>query len=140
MAVMNEELFYNRFIDDDFEHYFVPMIFERICTQYLIRCNQNGTLPDDFEKIGKYYYDIPKEKTNGEFDIVTENQGEYIFYEVKFKNSPMTLTQIEQEIEQVRRSGMKCSKFGFFSKTGFEDDCRECKEPLVLYTLADLFK
>ena len=140
MAVMNEELFYNRFIDDDFEHYFLPMIFERVCTQYLIRCNQNGTLADDFEKIGKYYYDIPKEKTNGEFDIVTENQGEYIFYEVKFKNSPMTLTQIEQEIEQVRRSGMKCSKFGFFSKTGFEDDCQNCKEPLILYTLADLFK
>ena len=37
------------------------------------------------EKIGKYYYDLPEEKRNGEFDVVTQDENGYVFYEVKFR-------------------------------------------------------
>ena len=35
--------------------------------------------------LGKYYYDDPKNKVNGEFDVVTLDKFGYIFYEVKFR-------------------------------------------------------
>ena len=41
--------------------------------QYLIRKNRKGLMDEIFEKIGKYYYDDPAEKKNGEFDIVTQD-------------------------------------------------------------------
>lgn len=56
---------------------------------------------------------------NGEFDIVTKDDRGYIFYEAKFKKDPITNKIIENEIEQVQRTGLLCYKYGFFSKSGF---------------------
>lgn len=89
MNVMESEAFYDRYIKQDFEEKFVPHIFEEICKQYLIRQNRLGKMAEPFEKIGKYYYDNPKEKTNGEFDIVTYDAKGYAFYEAKFRKDPI---------------------------------------------------
>ena len=48
-------------------------------------------LEDSFEKIGKYYYDDPVNHKNGEFDIVTESDNSYIFYEAKFKDEKLII-------------------------------------------------
>ena len=48
--------------------------------QYLIRQNRLGLMDPVIEKIGKYYYDDPKTKTNGEFDVVTLDEKGYAFY------------------------------------------------------------
>lgn len=71
MNIMDSDVFYDRYIAEDFETKYVPKSFERICKQYLIRKNRKGLMDEVFEKIGKYYYDDPIEKRNGEFDIVT---------------------------------------------------------------------
>lgn len=68
----------------------VPEAFERICRQFLIRQNRLGLLEEPFTRIGKYYYDAPRTKTNDEFDIVTENDNGFVFYEGKFHKSPVT--------------------------------------------------
>ena len=70
MNIMDSDVFYDRYIAEDFETKYVPKSFERICKQYLIRKNRKGLMDEVFEKIGKYYYDDPIEKKNGEFDIV----------------------------------------------------------------------
>lgn len=62
-------------------------MFENVCRQYLIRENRAGRIEPVIERIGKYYYDDPKNRTNGEFDIVTEDEKGYGFYEVKFERS-----------------------------------------------------
>ena len=72
-----------------------------------------------FEKIGKYYYDDPVEKKNGEFDIVTQDDLGYIFYEAKFRKNPVTESMIQNEILQVKQTGLECYKYGFFSRSGF---------------------
>jgi hypothetical protein len=117
---MDSEVFYSKYIEQDFEEQFVPHQFEEICKQYLIRENKSGRIEPVIEKIGKYYYDNPKERTNGEFDIVTEDENGYVFYEVKFRKSPVSRAMIEEEIAQVDMSGLKCYKYVFFSKSGFE--------------------
>lgn len=119
MNIMDSDIFYDKYIADDFETKYVPQIFETVCKQYLIRKNRKGLMDEIFEKIGKYYYDNPIEKKNGEFDIVTQDDLGYIFYEAKFRKDPITENMIQNEIRQVNQTGLECYKYGFFSRSGF---------------------
>lgn len=136
---MDSDVFFDRFIAEDFDESHVPHLFEEICRQFLIRKNRTGELENSFEKIGKYYYDDQKNHKNGEFDVVTENNGEYIFYEAKFRAEPLSEGTIRKEISQVNACGLKCQKYGFFSRSGFEEISSSLKDRLILFNLRDLF-
>ena len=120
LSIMDSDVFYDKYIRDDFENWYVPHCFEEICKQYLIRQNKRGLLPEVFEKIGKYYYNNPRTKTNGEFDVVTFDPKGYTFYEVKFRKTPVTDRLIRDEIRQVNETGLYCYQYGFISRSGFE--------------------
>lgn len=137
MQVMNPEVFYDRYIHEDFETKYVPKIFEDICRQYLIRLNQTGMLAEPFDKIGRYYYNNPEERTNGEFDIVTHDDKGYIFYEAKFKNKPVDKKLMQEEIRQVDAAGLSCYRYGFFSRSGF---LSTADEHIIQYELAELYQ
>ena len=137
MRIMNTDIFYDRYIADDFETQYVPKAFEEICKQFLIRMNRNGLMEEPFDQIGRYYYDDPETKTNGEFDIVTHDDKGYIFYEVKFRTKPLDKTTIETEIDQVKRTILDCYKYGFISRSGFEKDIN--LNDLVLINIRDLY-
>lgn len=62
MNIMDSDIFYDRYIAEDFETKYVPKVFEDVCRQYLIRRNRKGLMDEIFEKIGKYYYDDPVRK------------------------------------------------------------------------------
>ena len=136
LNIMSENHFYEKYINDDFEKKYVPKIFEKVCREYLIRQNLKGKLEEPFEKIGKYYYDNPVEKTNGEFDVVTWSQKGYVFYEVKFTNEPISSKVIKKEIEQVNNSGLSAIRYGFISKSGFKTIRNNS---IIKITLDDLF-
>ena len=137
MNIMDSDVFYDKYIVEDFETKYIPKSFERICRQYLIRKNRNGLMDEVFEKIGKYYYDDPIEKRNGEFDIVTLDDRGYIFYEAKFRKDPVTESTVQNEIRQVEQTGLECYRYGFFSKSGFT--CKD-GERRILIELKDLYK
>ena len=137
MNIMDSDIFYDRYIAEDFETKYVPKVFEDVCRQYLIRRNRKGLMDEIFEKIGKYYYDDPVAKKNGEFDIVTQDDKGYIFYEAKFRKEPVTEQMIENEIVQVKQTGLECYKYGFFSKSGFA--CEE-QENRSLIELKELYR
>jgi len=134
--VLEEDVFYDRYINKDFETQYVPRIFENICKQYLIRQNRAGKIEPPFDKIGKYYYDDPKTRSNGEFDTVTEDPLGYIFYESKFRREPVSLAMIHEEIKQVQTTGLNCYKYGFFSRSGFQ--C-EPTDHMIFIHLDDLY-
>ena len=119
-SVLDEDVFYDRYIREDFETQYVPRAFESICRQYLIRQNRAGRIRPAFDKIGKYYYDDPRTRTNGEFDTVTEDPQGFIFYESKFRKESLSPAMIGEEIRQVRATGLKCYRYGFFSRSGFQ--------------------
>lgn len=125
MNIMDSEVFYRKYIEKDFEEYYVPHLFEDICRQYLNRENKVGKIDPVIEKIGKYYYDDPQKRTNGEFDIVTEDERGYVFYEVKFRKKHISDEMINEEIEQVRATGLECYKYVFFSRSGFNCEKRD---------------
>lgn len=137
MKIMDSEVFYKKYIEKDFEEHYVPHIFETICSQYLIRMNRAGNIEPVFEKIGKYYYDNPAEHTNGEFDVVTEDENGYVFYEVKFKKTPVTDEIIEKEISQVEATGLNCYKYAFISRSGF--DCQH-RDNVKLIAFDEMFE
>lgn len=118
LQIMDSEVFYDTYIADDFEKSYVPHKFEEICRQYLIRQNRLGNITPVIEKIGKYYYDNPKTRTNGEFDVVTLDKKGYVFYEVKFRKRKISREVIEDEIRQVKETGLDCYKYVFFSRAG----------------------
>ena len=134
--VLDEDVFYDRYINEDFETQYVPRIFENICKQYLIRQNRAGKIEPPFDKIGKYYYDDPKTRSNGEFDTVTDDPLGYIFYESKFRREPVSLAMIHEEIKQVQATGLNCYKYGFFSRSGFQ--C-EPTDHMIFIHLDDLY-
>ena len=130
MTLMDPDVFYNKYIADDFETKYVPKSFETICKQYLIRKNRRGLMDEIFEKIGKYYYDDPIKKKNGEFDIVTQDDKGYIFYEAKFRKEPITESMVQNEIQQVQQTGLNCYRYGFFSRAGFA--CEEENDRILI--------
>ena len=136
MQIMDTEVFYRKYIEEDFETKYVPKRFEEICKQYLIRLNKAGEMEEIFEKIGKYYYDDPVNKKNGEFDIVTLDDKGYIFYEAKFRKEPISEQMVMKEIEQVNNAGISSYKYGFISKSGFA--CEQA-EDRILITLEQLY-
>lgn len=140
MNIMNSKDFYKKYIKEDFENLYVPKMFERIASQYLIRKNKQGEIKPIIEEIGKFYYDDPVNKTNGEFDIVTKDEKGYISYEVKFTNGAITDKVIDEEIKQIETSNLDCYRYGFISKNGFKLNKYANDKQLILLTLEDLYK
>lgn len=83
-------------------HTVVPKTFEKIAKEYLIRKNKNGLIVPYLEDIGTYWYDNPKEKKNGQFDLVTKSSDGYTVYEVKYTNSKIDNRIINEEVEQLK--------------------------------------
>ncbi len=116
--ILNNEMFYDKYINDDFLNVVVPKTFEKISMQYLIRKNKKGLIDPIIEDIGTYWYDNPKER-KGKFDLVTKSKDGYIVYEVKFTNSKIDNHIINEEILQVAKTNLNPINYGFISKSGF---------------------
>ena len=136
-SVLDPEVYYDRYVNDDFETQFVPRAFEEVCRQYLVRQNRMGNSEPPFDLIGTYSYDDPVTRTNGEFGVVTKDPLGYSFYEAKFRTTPITQRMIEDEIEQVQRTGLTCHRYGFFSRSGFE---AQTDERTALIGLEELYR
>lgn len=136
-SVLDPEVYYDRYVNDDFETQFVPRGFEEVCRQYLVRQNRMGNSEPPFDLIGTYSYDDPVTRTNGEFDVVTKDPLGYSFYEAKFRTTPITQRMIEDGIEQVQRTGLTCHRYGFFSRSGFE---AQADERTALIGLEELYR
>ena len=67
----------------------------------LLTKNKEGIIKPPLELIGKYYYDLPKEKKSGEFDLVAKAKNGYIFFEMKYTKEKIADTIIMKEIEHV---------------------------------------
>ncbi len=137
LKIMDSDVFYDKYVGNDFEEKYVPHKFEEICRQYLIRQNRLGNIEPVIEKIGKYYYDDPKTHTNGEFDVVTQDETGYVFYEVKFRKRKTSKEVIDEEIRQVKSTNLNCYKYVFFSRSGFT---AEETEEIKHIELAQIYK
>ena len=135
--LLDPEIFYDRHVSQDFEENYVPRMFEEICRQYLVRQNRAGNVEPPFDAVGKYWYDDPANKASGEFDVVTQDPEGYVFYEAKFRKTPITQKMVDEEIAQVEATGLKCHRYGFFSRSGFK---ATASEKAIFIGLAQMFE
>lgn len=121
IARIGEEQFFNRNIDAVLEQ-FVSRRLEGIALQYFHRAAMLGKYPD-IDDFGSYWYNDPATKTNGEFDCVIRRGEQYVFYECKYFDRPMTLEECCQEKEQLDSiKGITVSGVGFVCTGGFAFD------------------
>ena len=135
-SLMNTNDFYDEIIKENLHSSFIPMKFEDISEQYLIISNKDSKIKPPLYKIGKYWYDNPKEKINGEFDLVSLDKNGYIVYEVKYTNNKVDEKVVNHLIDQLNCCGIKYYNLGFFSKSGFNF---EKNNNYYLKTLEDLY-
>lgn len=136
-STMPSDVFFDEFIKNDFETIYVPHEYEEIAKQYLLRKNLEKEINPVLYKIGKYYYDDPKNRVNGEFDVVTLNRNGYDFYEVKFTKEPINDEIVNKKKYQLEQLGLCYNKLGFFSKSGF--DIKD-KDNYILINLDEIYK
>ena len=117
---------------------FIPLKFEKLCKEFLIRKNKNDEFNPPLLLIGSYTYNNPKLHKNGQFDIVTYDELGYTFYECKYTNSVVDKSIYLEEINQLSDAKITNYRLGFFSKSGFSNDneFKNCN----LFTLKDLYK
>ena len=100
---------------------FISRRFEEICRMYFSMKAKAGDLPG-VKNIGSYYYDNPKERTNGEFDVALEHDDAIAIYEAKYLKQPMELDEIHHEINQIEQiPSLTVCRIGFISVNGFAE-------------------
>ena len=111
-----------------FEHYIEPSLntfvsyrFEDIaCSWFSILSKKEKR--NDILRIGSYWYNDPKNRKNGEFDVALETKTGYEIYECKFLEQPVSISLIKDEKRKAEEiEGIRIARFGMISSSGFED-------------------
>lgn len=134
--LMSLDAFYDRFVKERLESFFLPFRFERIAKEFLIRENKKKK-EDVFYDIGKYFYNSKQEKKQIEVDLVTEDEIGYTFYECKYTRERIGNPVVGELISKARESIIKPYRLGFFSRNGFEENVDGNK--YVLFSLDDFY-
>ena len=101
---------------------FISYRFEDICREFMWRYVNNNKVAG-VVNIGKYYYDDPINKKNGEFDIALLNKdGSVQIIEVKYLKDKVTQSIVNEELSQIRKiENISVNKIGFISINGFDE-------------------
>ena len=117
--MLEAEAFYDEYIDKAIVT-FISHRFEDICRNYFSLRVKSGKLRG-ISNIGTFYYDDSAAHTNGEFDVVLERRDSYDVYEAKFYASPLSVKEMEHEVQQIRNiRGLPVGNIGFIAASGFE--------------------
>ena len=117
--VIGEKEYYHRYIEPSITE-FISQRFKNIGMQYFQRKVKVGKLSGVYD-IGSYWFDDPKNKTNGEFDCVLKLKDSYRFYECKYYQNKMTLGECQNEGKQVKAiKELESETIGFICSAGFD--------------------
>lgn len=120
LQMLGAEAFYDNYIEPSITN-FISHRFEEIARTFFSLQVKEGKRKGIF-RIGTYYYDDSITKTNGEFDVVLQRKDNYDVYEVKYYSKPLSLTEMQEEEEQIIDiKGLAVGNIGFISVSGFEE-------------------
>lgn len=119
--ILGKEVFYETYIEKSINT-FISFRFEDIVKQYISHLIKNKSLRGIYN-LGTYYYDDPKNKKNGEFDIAIKTNDGYDIIEVKYLQTKLNDELIRKEIEKIKEiKEIDIKGFGFASINGFLTD------------------
>lgn len=102
---------------------FMGQVYEKICTDWLLRQLGRNKLPFFFSQIGHWWGGNPKTKMPEEIDILALGTEGALFGECKWRNEPVNVTVLEKMIERTCLFSYKKNYIYLFSKTGFTKEC-----------------
>lgn len=143
LEMLGAEQFYDEYIDKSLIT-FISHRFEAIAMNYFSILAHNGRLKG-VRKIGSLYYDDPKSRKNGEFDLVLEKEDGYHVIEVKYFSGKLDNDTVKKEIGQIHSiPSIKVSGIGFVAANGFENSAMSqelefCLDADDIYLLNTLF-
>lgn len=98
---------------------YISKQFERTTKEYFTERIRKG-LDLNTEEVGTYWYDLPQEHKNGEFDCVLKQRNGYVIAECKFLKTAMTKKLAEKEEEKILSiPGLRINGIIFVSASGF---------------------
>lgn len=136
---IDPKVFFENFIKEDFYTKYLPRKFEEIIREYVFK--ENGKRIPLFTSAGRLYFNkkVNKEIVNREFDLVIETKDGYLPIECKYKDTPVTLLEVTEEMKQWNGLPFKIVRYGFASKSGFTDEVKARKD-LLLINLSDIYQ
>ena len=135
----NTSEFYDQFIELNLDKY-ISCIFKEICMNFITKLNYNNELPDQFDKIGKYF-EKPAISNISSIDFIAINKKAILLGACKFSNTPFSLNEYKKIINnQNLTNDYEFAYFCLFSKSGFDKSLinLEKEDPYLL--LFDLEK
>lgn len=131
LQVLGAESFYDEYIAPSLIT-FISHRFEEMCRTYFSLCIKSKKMSGVLD-IGTFYYDDPKNKTNGEFDVALKKKDGYEIYEVKYYSSPLKEKEMLDEEQQIAQiPGLNITQIGFITALGVEKEI-----PRFTYISAD---
>lgn len=110
---------------------YMGKVFEDICTQYLWKQLLDEKCPIEFNSLGRWWGNDPKEKKQTEIDIMGEQDKDTaIFGECKWTNEKVDLSVLETLVKRSKLFSYTNVHYYLFSKTGFTKGCIDRAEKL----------
>lgn len=91
---IDPKVFFENFIKEAFYTKYLPRKFEEIIREYVFK--ENGKRIPLFTSAGRLYFNkkMNKEIFNREFDLVLETKDGYLPIDCKYKDTPVTLSEV----------------------------------------------
>lgn len=102
---------------------YMGLVFEKICSDYLMLQNIRGNLPILFTKIGRWWGSDFESHSQVEIDIVANEGKDYLICECKWRNEKLDLSVLKGLKEKADAFMKKRNNTWYilFSKSGFTD-------------------
>ena len=99
---------------------YISKRFEKIVKEYAVRVIRERR-NKDYLAVGTYWYDLPKEGINGEFDCVIQMKDGYTVIECKHFKEPLTISVALEEEKKIKAiKELKIKGVGFACSSGFD--------------------
>lgn len=110
---------------------YMGKVFEDICSQYLWKQLLDEKCPIEFNSLGRWWGNDPKEKKQTEIDIMGEQDKDTaLFGECKWTNEKVDLGVLETLVKRSKLFSYTNVHYYLFSKTGFTKGCIDRAEEL----------
>lgn len=102
---------------------YMGLVFEQICTQYMLEQTRQGKLPFFASKIGRWWGNNAKLKRQEEIDIMAYRNEQALFGECKWTNALVDTDVLNDLLEQSKLFHYETTYFYLFAKRGFTQQC-----------------
>ncbi len=134
-----QDAVYQRRIEPNYPAY-MGLVFEKVCSDYLLRQNAMGGLPILYTAMGRWWGTDPATRREVEIDLIAQDGHDYLIGECKWRNEKLDLSVLNElkRKADIFNKNRGQTYYVLFSKSGFTEAVREAAagdDHILLVTL-----